>query len=251
MADIRGDVTERLLVDAGVGAGMRVIDIGCGRGDVSFLIARLVGERGEVLGVDRDPRPLAVARERVSELGLSRVAFAESDFGALSPEHGQFDCAVGRRVLMYQTDPVEALRRLAEALRPGALVVFQEHDSSMVPASRMPLPLHERAHWWMWRTVEREGGNIHMGFDLASVLEQAGLVVERVRAEAIVQTPNVHHAIGPIIRAMLPRIVQHGVASEEEIDVDTLDQRLVEERRKANATYIGDMIFGAWARKPG
>ena len=196
-------MTERLLVDAGVGAGMRVLDVGCGMGDVSLLVARLVGEQGQVLGVDRDPRPLVVARKRASELNLSRVAFAESDLSALSPEHGEFDCAVGRRVLMYQPDPVDAIRRLADALRPGGLVVFQEHDSLMGPASRMPLPLHERVHGWMWRTIEREGANIHMGFDLASVLEQAGLIVEQVRAEAIVQTPTAHRAVGPIIRAML------------------------------------------------
>jgi hypothetical protein len=121
----------------------------------------------------------------------------------------------------------------------------------MVPASLTPLPLHERVHGWIWRTVEREGANVHMGFDLASVLEQAGLTVEQVRAEAIVQTPKADYAIGLVVRAMLPRIVQQGVASEEEIHADTLDQRLVEERRKANATYVGDMVFGAWARKPG
>jgi hypothetical protein len=45
--------------------------------------------------------------------------------------------------------------------------------------------------------------------------------------------------------------VQQGVASEEEVNVDTLDERLIEERQKANATYVGDMVFGAWARKPG
>jgi ubiquinone/menaquinone biosynthesis C-methylase UbiE len=251
MTDIVGEMTERLLVDAGIGLGMRVIDVGCGRGDVSFLIARLVGELGQVLGVDRDARSLAVARERARELNLSRVTFAEGDFRALSPEHGQFDGAAGRRVLMYQPDPVEAIRRLADALRPGGLVVFQEHDSSMVPARLTPLPLHERVHEWIWRTVEREGANVHMGFDLASVLEQAGLTVERVRAEAIVQTPKSHYAVGPIVRAMLPRIVQQGIASEEEVNVDTLDERLVEERQKASATYVGDMVFGAWARKPG
>jgi ubiquinone/menaquinone biosynthesis C-methylase UbiE len=251
MADVVGEMTERLLVDAGIGVGMRVIDVGCGRGDVSFLVARLVGEQGQVLGVDRDARSLAAARERARELNLSRVTFAEGDFCALSPEHGQFDGATGRRVLMYQPDPVEAIRRLADALRPGGLVVVQEHDSLMVPARLTSLPLHERVHRWIWRTVEREGANVHMGFHLASVLEQAGLNVEQVRAEAIVQTPRAYYAVGPIVRAMLPRIVQQGVASEEEVNVDSLDERLVEELKKSNATYVGDMVFGAWARKPG
>jgi hypothetical protein len=82
------------------------------------------------------------------------------------------------------------------------------------------------------------------------VLARAGLRVEQVRAEAIVQTPAAHYPVGAIVRAMLARIVQQGVATAEELDIDTLDRRLVEEREKANATYVGDMVFSAWARKP-
>ncbi|AUX34739.1 MULTISPECIES: class I SAM-dependent methyltransferase [Sorangium] len=250
MIDMVGEMTDRLLADAGLGAGMRVLDVGCGAGDVSFRIAQLVGGQGQVVGIDRDARPLAAARDRARELGLPNVTFAEGDLGALAPEHGLFDAVVGRRVLMYQPDPAAAVKGLSRALRPGGLVVFQEHDATMVPASLKPLPLHERAHQWMWRTVEREGADIHIGFHLAAVLEQAGLDVVRVRAEAIVQTPRAHHRTAAIIRAMLPRIVQQGVATEAEIDVDTLEERLAEERTKANATYVSDMVFGAWARKP-
>lgn len=244
------EMTERLLLDAGIGPGMRVLDVGCGRGDVALFAATLVGAQGEVMGIDRDRGALELARSRVREAGLTNVTFAAGDFAAMGPEHGVFDAAVGRRVLMYQADPVAALRAVVRVLRPGALVVFQEADATMVPASRVPLPLNERANRWMWRTVEREGGNIHMGFELASALEQAGLIVEQVRAEAIVQTPTRRHPVGAIIRAMLPRILEHGVASEAEIDVDTLDDRLAAERAASNATYIGDMAFGAWARVP-
>jgi ubiquinone/menaquinone biosynthesis C-methylase UbiE len=248
-------MTERLLVDAGVGPGMRVLDAGCGRGDVSFLAARLVGAQGQVLGVDRDSDALAIARQRAREPGDAEVRFEEADLSALSSDlHGQLDAVVGRRVLMYQRDPIEAIRQLARTLRPGGLVVFQEHDTTMVPASIVPLPLHERAHGWMWRTVELEGGNLQMGFQLASVFERAGLTAVQVRAEAVVHTPaqasTLHHTTGKIIRAMLPRIIRQGVATEAEIDVDTLDQRLTAERLAANATYVSDMVFGAWARKP-
>ncbi|MEO7715938.1 MAG: methyltransferase domain-containing protein, partial [Capsulimonas sp.] len=144
MADIVGGMTERLLVDAGISPGMRVLDVGCGRGDVSLMAARLVGEIGQVLGVDRDPNPLVMARERGREFGLSNIAFAEDDLCALSPEYGTFDAIVGRRVLMYQSNPAHAIRSLARALRPGGLVVFQEHDATMTPGRLTPLPLHER-----------------------------------------------------------------------------------------------------------
>ena len=76
------------------------------------------------------------------------------------------------------------------------------------------------------------------------------MTVEEVRAEAIVQTPTNPYPVGTIVRAILPRIVRCGVATAEEIDIETLDQRLEDEWRRTNATYVGDMMFGAWARKP-
>jgi len=112
------------------------------------------------------------------------------------------------------------------------------------------LPLHAQVRDWMWRTVASEGGNIHIGFELDAILTSAGLAVEAVRAEAIVQTPATSHATGAIVRAMLPRIIAHGVATAAEVDVDTLDDRLLAERRAANATYIGELAFGACARVP-
>jgi ubiquinone/menaquinone biosynthesis C-methylase UbiE len=52
----RPDFTTRLLSDAGIGQGMRILDVGCGSGDVSFLLCDLVGGGGEVIGVDHDAR---------------------------------------------------------------------------------------------------------------------------------------------------------------------------------------------------
>jgi ubiquinone/menaquinone biosynthesis C-methylase UbiE len=251
MTDMVDTMTERLLTDAGVGAGMRVLDVGCGRGELSRLIARRVGEGGQVLGVDRDPEALALARERAPEPGSGPITYVEAELGGLPAGLGSFDAVVGRRVLMYVADAVAVMRGLAALLRPGGLVAFQEHDATMVPASRVRLPLHEQAHGWMWRTVEREGGNLGMGFELTSVFERAGLVVEAVRAEAIVQTPRSRRPTAMIVQAMLHRIVRHGVADPAEIDVDTLDARLAAELAAANTVYIGDMVFCAWARKPG
>lgn len=243
-------MTERLFMDAGLAPGMRVLDVGCGRGDVTLLAAKLVGAQGEVVDIDRDLGALETARERVRQMGLPQVTFVGGDFAAIGPEQGVFDAAVGRRVLMYQADPGAALRAVVRVLRPGALVVFQEADATMVPASSVALPLHARANRWMWPTVEREGGNLHMGFELGPALEKAGLIVEQVRAEAIVQTPKQRHPVGMIVRAMLPRILEHGVATLAEIDIDTLDERLLAESTASNATYVGDMAFGAWARVP-
>ncbi|MBK8942910.1 MAG: methyltransferase domain-containing protein [Polyangiaceae bacterium] len=243
------DLTERLLVDAGIGPGMRVLDVGCGRGEVSLLLSQLVGESGAVVAIDRDAHWLGVARERAREAGAANASFVVADMSDLPKELSGLDAAVGRRVLMYQADPVGAVRGVASAVRPGGLVVFQEHDASMVPASVARLPLHAQA----WRGSGARwsaGANLHMGFDLWAVLGAAGLEVQQVRAEAIVQTPDARHPTAGIVRAILPRITGAGVATEAEIDVETLDARLEAELRGSGATYVGDMVFGAWARRP-
>ncbi len=250
MPDVTDSIAERLFRDAGITAGMRVLDVGCGMGNVSVLLANLVGAGGQVVGIDRDAQALEMAREQMRQLSLPNVTFTQCDVAALPPDLGSFDAAVGRRVLMYVPDPVNALRRIAGTLKPGGIVAFVEHDATMTPGHTTPMPLHDQVLAWTWQTVQREGGNIHIGFDLPHIFAEAGLPLAHLRAEAVIQTPDMPYRGAAIIRAMLPRILAHGVATEQEIDIDTLEQRMEAERTKANATFISDMVFGAWARKP-
>jgi SAM-dependent methyltransferase len=186
----------------------------------------------------------------VRKLHLSNIIFIEGDISAISPGLGPFDAVVGRRVMMYLPEPVEAIRKIAATLRPGGAVAFAEHDATMVPGRLKPLPLQERVSSWIRKTIEHEGADIHIGFNLPLLFEQAGLIVEHVRAEAIIQTPRTQYPTAAIIRAMLPRIIKAGVATEEEIDLETLEQRLFNERAKANSIYVSDMVFTIWARRP-
>ncbi|MBV8384049.1 MAG: class I SAM-dependent methyltransferase, partial [Planctomycetaceae bacterium] len=80
-AAILRPITERRLRGAGVRQGMRVLDLGCGAGDVSMLAAELLGPSGSVVGIDRSPEVIAFARERARSAGLRRVDFDR----ALSP----------------------------------------------------------------------------------------------------------------------------------------------------------------------
>src|SRR5690242_2433541 len=72
-------VTERLLREAGIGPGQRVLDLGSGVGDVAMLAARLVGPSGEVVGIERDSRSIARARTRIADAKLLNVSFMECD----------------------------------------------------------------------------------------------------------------------------------------------------------------------------
>ena len=78
-----------------------------------------------------------------------------------------------------------------------------------------------------------------MGFKLYSVLTESGLSAPEVRAEAIVQTPSTRYPTVPLIRVLLPRMTEYGIATEEEVDIETLEMRLIEERQQAGASYVG------------
>jgi 2-polyprenyl-3-methyl-5-hydroxy-6-metoxy-1,4-benzoquinol methylase len=249
--DAVGPMTERFLIQAGIGSGMKVLDVGCGTGEVSILAARLVGADGTVLGIDREPQMVATARTRALGEKLLGVSFVEGDFREIGSEHGSFDAAIGRLVLMYQADPVDAVRRVAKAVRPGGVIFFQEFDSTVPPTSLTPLPLHERVRGWIWSVLERSGADVHLGFKLYSVFTEAGLAGVEVRAEAIVQTPSTRYPTVSQVRVLLPRMIEYGIATQDEVDVETLEERLLEERKKAGTAYLGHVMFGAWGHRPG
>ncbi|MGB7969233.1 MAG: methyltransferase domain-containing protein, partial [Methanobacterium sp.] len=210
MMDNMEDITYNLLIDAGIKKGMHILDIGCGRGDVSFLLADMVGIEGSVLGLDLDDNALEIARERASDHVLTNVDFIKSDLNELSIDNRQFDAIVGRRVLMYLPDPRRVISELSAMLKIGGIMIFQESDSTLSSKSIVPMPLHKQVDKWIWDTVEREGGNTHIGFDLWSLLTQKGLIIEKLQAEAVVQTPDKPLPRAMIVKLMLPRIIKTG-----------------------------------------
>jgi hypothetical protein len=83
-----GPFTRQFLAAAGVAAGMRVLDVGSGAGDVALLPAELVGPQGRVLGVDTNAEVLEVARARVRAAGWTTVELQAGDALQLDPGEG-------------------------------------------------------------------------------------------------------------------------------------------------------------------
>jgi SAM-dependent methyltransferase len=121
--------TRALLEAAGLRDGMRVLDLGSGVGDASFVVADIVGDAGEVVGIDRAPEAVAEATARAERLGRANVRFVLRDIHD-PVEDGAFDAAVCRLVLMFVPDPSAVLRTQAAAVRPGGIVAPIEPDIS-------------------------------------------------------------------------------------------------------------------------
>lgn len=246
-----GPITERFLRGAGLAPGMRVLDVGCGVGDVTLLCADLVGADGAVVGVDRDPAALARARERVQAAGLEHVELREGDFREL-PIEAPFDAVVGRAVLMYAADPAAAIRALLPHLRAGGIVAFHEFDFTNLFALP-PTELYDRiADWWR-RTATQAGVELQMGLKLFPAYRAAGLPEPDLHGDTIIGGgPDYggYAYLAGVIRSVLPLMERFGVAAADEVAIDTLADRLREETVAGGGVLPLQMIVGAAARKP-
>ncbi|MBO0783136.1 MAG: class I SAM-dependent methyltransferase [Ktedonobacteraceae bacterium] len=226
--------TRHLLQEAGISQGMRVLDIGCGPGDVSLLAAELVGQQGQVVGVDSNPAALAVAQRRAQEAGFSQICFQTADIHELSVE-GQFDALVGRLILPHASVTKSPLPHLLTHLRQGGVVAFQEFDFPAHQTSTQPVcPLWEQAVTWCIEISQRAGVDTQMGMKLARMLMAEGLPAPQLRYEAAIGAgPSWlgYECLTELVRSLLPLIVQLGIATAQDIEIETLAERLREENR--------------------
>lgn len=111
--------TEAMCRMAGVTTGSRVLDIAAGAGEQTLTIGSLVGPGGHVLATDLSPAIVALARENVRAAGFDNVETRVADGEALGVAESSFDAAVCRLGLMFFADPLQGLREMHRALRPG------------------------------------------------------------------------------------------------------------------------------------
>jgi ubiquinone/menaquinone biosynthesis C-methylase UbiE len=240
--------TRQLFREAGLGSGMRVLDVGCGGGDVAFLAAELIGPTGTVVGVDRTPAAIIRATARAENKRISNVHFVEGDPTQMKFDE-DFDALVGRLILMYYPDPVDALRKLLTHLRPGGIVVFQEIDASGCkshPAS----PTYERFADWITRAFHLTGAQTKTGLELHRTFQSAGLPAPALRLDAAVgagQDTPAYKMLPEIVRSLLPAMERLGIATAAEVEVESLDLRIRDEVVANNGIVISPSLIGAWA----
>jgi protein-L-isoaspartate O-methyltransferase len=249
-ARIIDPITGRFLREAGLALGMRVLDVGSGAGDVAFLAAGIVGDSGEVLGVDRSAPALQAAAARARERSLGQVKFRVGDPAAMNFDQ-PFDAVIGRYVLQFQQDPAAMLRRLASHLKPGGLAVFHEIDwggSGSFPA----VPTYDRCRDWVMETLRRHGTESRMGGRLLATFRGAGLLSPTLRMEGMIGAGDgsgeVLNIFCGVVRTLLPHMEHQGVATAAQVGIDTLAQRIREEARATSSVLFGNLQIAAWSR---
>jgi ubiquinone/menaquinone biosynthesis C-methylase UbiE len=116
--------TPLLIGPRGELAGMRVLEIGCGRGVGMEILLEQLGA-SEVVGFDVDPEMVTLARERTSRFGDRARAFV-GDAEQIDAPYASFDAAVDYGILHHVPDWRRALGEIARVLKPGGTFYFED-----------------------------------------------------------------------------------------------------------------------------
>ena len=244
-----GEISLEVLREAGIGTGMRVLDLGCGAGDFSLQAAELVGPSGSVLGIDRSPRAVQQARRRAAALKVNHLRFQAADLETIDLPL-TFDALIGRFILMFLADPTGTLARMIGRLAPGGVVAFVETDLE-VARSIPAVPRVETALEWIRETFRRAGISPDLGPLLWRLFRDAGLEEPR-----LVVRQKLHPApcrdgvrwVSELVRSLIPEMQRLGVASAKEVGIETLEEELHQELLSREATLCTPLVVGACSR---
>jgi ubiquinone/menaquinone biosynthesis C-methylase UbiE len=133
-------INHRLVADARLRPGMRVLDLGSGTGYPALLAGEVVGPQGSVVGIDLAESMLAVATRKAKAFGMQHVAFRTGDATALPFDAASFDAVISRFCLMFLPEIPKALKDVVRVLKPGgyiAAAVWSVPDKN--PFLRIPM----------------------------------------------------------------------------------------------------------------
>jgi ubiquinone/menaquinone biosynthesis C-methylase UbiE len=208
--------TAALFKRACLSPGMRCIDLGCGGGEVTLEIARLVDPGGSVTGVDMDEIKLGLARREAVRRGLGNVEFRLLDVEDWD-EPGSYDVVYCRFLLQHLSQPVGLLRRMWAGVRPGGVLIVEDADFDgwCCHPPNDGFDLFVRTYSQL---LQRRGGDHAMGRKLYASFQDAGISRPQVALTQPAWTEGEGKTLAwSTLEATREALVSERVASEEEI----------------------------------
>ncbi|MEV6127878.1 methyltransferase [Streptomyces violaceusniger] len=203
----------------GLAAGWRCWEVGAGGPSVPTALAERTGPTGQVLVTDIDTSWLT----ELPGPAAAPIEVRRHDVARDEPPGGGFDLVHARLVLVHLPDRAEALRRMAEAVRPGGWLVVEDADPALQPLAcpdeRGPAEeLANRIRRGFRALLAERGVDLAFGRTLPALLRGAGL--HDVRAEGCfpLTSPACRELESATVRQLRGRLVAGELATEEEIE---------------------------------
>jgi SAM-dependent methyltransferase len=233
-----GPQSQRFLRRAGLKEGMHVLDVGCGTGNMSLIIAELVGNTGNVTGIDISEEQLVVAREKAKEKNITNIDFqqlSEEDIFSLRKKYDFIYC---RFVLMHLAAPQKTLRNLYLSLNPGGILATEEPTMSScfsVPSSGA----FKRSIEILMDCANRLNLNFDVGDNLFEMYRAIGCADVDIHIELaqqiVTQNPEKRLMEFLIVEAA-PKYIANDVSTQEEINHIAKEMKTLTDQP---ASYIG------------
>jgi ubiquinone/menaquinone biosynthesis C-methylase UbiE len=209
--------TLQVLERAGVVAGLRCLDLGCGGGDVTFDLASLVGLTGHVVGVDVDATKIELARADAEQVAVTNVDFRLGDVtDGLGEE--EYDVVYARFVLTHLTDPEGAVATMLRALRPGGRVIVEDIDfrGSFCEPGHASFERYEEVYE---DSARANGGDPWIALRLPAMLVTAGFEAVQPRVVQVADLEGESKVMPALtLEGIRATAVRHGVATDDELD---------------------------------
>jgi SAM-dependent methyltransferase len=231
--------------------GFRAVDVGCGPIGIMNLLSERVGPDGDVVGVEREPRFVDMARTELSKRGLRNVRVVSADALNTGLEKSSYDIVHERLVLINvpAASQEALLAEMLSLLKPGGTIALQEFDS----ASYVCYPDHPSWNVLLgvWNdTFHAAGGNEFVGRSLARLLRSAG--VENIQMKAHVEVAQVGEYRRTHLLALIESMHDLVLGSGRLTEVALQDHMaaLSEHLADPGTTLIDKLIVQAWGQRP-
>jgi SAM-dependent methyltransferase len=236
LSDVFDRSTAERLLDCGIGAGWRCLEVGAGSGSIAVWMAQRVAPGGSVVATDLDPRH--VVNEVASHLEIRQHDIERDPLPA-----DAFDLIHARLVLSHLSDPDRAMDRMVSALRPGGWIVLEDFEMLESESETMfsQLPATARA----MRRMTADAMDMRMGRSLWRRLSVRGL--ENIETEGVARVYRGATPAATLLRLtfgqLRSRLLSAGLLTEAELDADLarLDDPDFEMR--------APIMWAAWGRR--
>ena len=189
------------------------------------------------------------ARSQVLQAGIKNVEFLQEDVATVAFGR-EFDAVVGRFVLMYFVNRSVIVSRLARWIRPGGVIAFIEPDYSGARSSEA-VPLSHRVAQAIEEALRLSGADTKMGLNLYRTFIEAGLEPPTLELAARIgggATFDGYRIAAGLVKLLWPVMRKHGLDGVNDLDPDTLEERLRNEAMAASAVIVFPSLITAYSR---